>query len=366
MIEVPLSRPCIDEGEIERVREVMKSGWLTAGKYLHLFEEEFRKFVGCPYALGVETCTAGLMLLITALKIRGEVIVPTFTYAATANAVINTGNEVVLADISEDDYGISTEDVCRKITDRTRAVVIVHYGGQALDRTHLREIAEEKNIWVIEDAAHSLGAKFLSGEMVGARGYCAFSFYPNKNITTGHGGMVTTHDKAVAEKVKVLRNQGITLSAWERGSSGYDVVEAGYSFIMNDIAAAIGYEQIKKVEKLNRRRKEIARIYSEEFEDLPLILPNFGERAVYYIYPVQILIGNRDKFREELAKRGVQTSIHYIPLHLTSYYSKYARGEYTVAEKVYKRIVSLPIYSCMTDEEAYHVVSCVKEAIKCV
>lgn len=364
-LKVPLARPCIGAEEIERVKEVIESGWLTGGKYLAMFENEFRNYLGCRNAIGVETCTAGIMLLIRALEIKGEVIVPTLTYAATANAVINTGNKVVLADISEEDYGISTEDVIERINDRTKGIIIVHYGGQALERKYLMEIAEEKDIKVIEDAAHSLGAKFTDGRFVGSSGHCSFSFYPNKNITTGHGGMVTTHDDVVAEKVKILRNQGVSLSAWERGTAGYDVLDAGYSFLMNDIAAAMGYEQIKKIERLNRRRKEIAEIYDEEFEDLPLILPRFGEGSVYYIYPIQLLEGNRDKFREELMRRGVQTSIHYIPLHMTSYYSRYATGKYPVAEKVYRRIVSLPIYSCMSDEEVLYVVSSVKEAIKC-
>ena len=363
-MKVPLARPCLGDEEISRVEEVLRSGWLTGGRYLRLFEEEFRKYVGAKYAFGVETCTAGLMLLLKSLSIKGEVIVPTFTYAATANAVINTGARVILADISEEDYGISTEDVVKKITEKTEAIIIVHYGGQALERRELREIAEDRGIYVIEDAAHSIGAKFGNKKYIGAEGYCAFSFYPNKNITTGHGGMVTTHDEEVAKKIKVLRDQGITSSAWERESEGYDVVDAGYSFLMNDIAAAIGYEQIKKLDKLNSRRVEIAKIYNEEFENLPLILPNFGEGCVYHIYPVQVLGKNRDEFRKYLEKMGVQTSIHYLPLHMTSYYSKFSFGKYEVAEKVYRRIVSLPIYSCMSDDEVMYVVRAVKEALK--
>ncbi|AKG91243.1 putative pyridoxal phosphate-dependent protein [Geoglobus ahangari] len=376
VMNIPFARPYITQEEIRAVTEVLKSGWLSMGEKTVMFERAFAEYIGSKYAVATNSCTSALFLSLKVLGIgRGdEVILPTFTFTATANTVVHCGAKPVFVDIDEKTYNIDPDSVEERITDNTKAIIVVHYAGQPADMRKIMKIAKTYGLKVIEDAAHAAGAKYENGKKVGALGnLTCFSFYATKPMTTGEGGMITLDDGYLADKLRILRLHGISKDAWKRylenNSWYYEVIEAGYKCNPTDLASAIGLEQLRKLDWMNTRRKKIAEYYNEHLNDLDIILPYVRPKieSAYHLYPIRLVKYNRDKFINEMAKRGVGTSVHFMPLHLTRFYRKmfkYKKGDFPVAERVFRSIVSLPIYPQLTERHLEYVVRCVKEILK--
>jgi len=376
---LPPFRPCIGEEEINEVIDTLKSDWITMGPKTLKFEELFRNYIGSKFAISLNSCTAGLHLSLVALNIKDgdEVITTPYTFAATGNVIVHQRAKPVFVDIDKETYNINVEEIENAITERTKAIIPVHYAGHPCEMDEILKIAEDYNLYVIEDAAHALGAEY-KGKKIGTIGdTTSFSFYATKNITTGEGGMVTTDNEEIAEKIKILRLHGISRDAWKRysseGSWYYEIIECGYKYNMTDIQASIGIPQLKKAEVMRKRREEIAKIYNEEFDNLEgLIIPTIKKHVkhAWHLYPLLIDIDrlkiNRNKFIEELKKQNIGTSVHFIPLHLHPFYGKtfgYKKGDFPNAEWVYEREISLPIYPKMTDDDVIDVVNAVKKIV---
>lgn len=368
---VPFSIPDITQQDREAVLEAIDSRWLTGGPRVKKFEEQFASYVGVKYAVAVNSCTAALHLTMRALDVGpdDEVIVPTLTFAATANASLFCGAKPVFADIDEKTFNISPQDVLRRITARTKAIIVVHYGGQPCDMNEIMQIAEEHKLAVIEDCAHSLGASYFSRQTgsIGTAG--CFSFYPTKNITTLEGGMVTSNDKDLVHRISIMRSHAMTRGARERSDSltwYYDVVDLGYNYRLNEVQAALGMSQLSRVDEMNNRRIERAHYYTQRLKKgKGLILPFESENRthVYHLYVVRVAkrkFGmSRDQLFRGLSEKGIGLSVHYTPLHLMTFYRKRLgtkRGDYPVAERVYDEILSLPLFAAMSQNQIEYVV----------
>jgi perosamine synthetase len=369
--------PQIDDDEIRSVVETLKSGWLTTGVKARQFEEDFAQYLGVGHAVAVNSCTAALHLALEAVGIEegDEVIVPTLTFTASAEVVLYLKAKPVLVDCLPDTFNIDPDHIERAITPRTKAIIPVHFGGQPCDMARILEIARRHHLYVIEDAAHALPAKYC-GQPVGTIGdITCFSFYATKTITTGEGGMATTDNPEWAARMRMMSLHGISHDAWKRyakeGSWYYEVLCPGFKYNLTDIGAAIGIEQLKKCDAFGSARTEIAIAYDEAFADVPEIRTPICGRELqhaWHLYVIQLELDRlkigRDQFIEALKERGVGTSVHFIPLHLHPYYRDtfgYARGDFPQASEVFERIISLPIYPRMTEADVGHVVEAVSE-----
>lgn len=371
--------PDIGEDEIAEVVDTLRGGWLTTGRKVHEFETRFAQYVGARHAVALSSCTAGLHLALVANRVgrRHEVLVPTMTFCASANVVVHAGARPVLVDVRPDTLNLDVDDLVRRITPRTRAIIAVDYGGQPTELDRLREVADAHHLLLVEDAAHAIGARF-GGRMVGSiADATAFSFYANKNLSTGEGGMVTTEDGTLAERIRVLGLHGMDRDAWKRytaeGSWFYEVVAAGFKYNMTDLQAAMGLHQLAKLEEALATREAYARRYDAAFADLPLdrpiTLPN--RRHALHLYPVLLRLDelriSRAEFIDELRARKIGTSVHFIPVHLHPFYRKrfrYQPGDLPAAEAAYQRIVSLPLYPKMTPRDVEDVVDAVRDVLR--
>ena len=377
---LPPFRPMIGEEEIREVIDTLNSDWITTGPKTHKFEELFREYIGCKHAIALNSCTAGLHLSLIAFEISegDEVITTPFTFTATVNVIIHQGAKPVFVDIERDTYNIDPEKVENVISDKTKAIIPVHYAGHPCEMDKIIKIAREYNLIVIEDAAHALGASY-KGKKIGNIGdVTSFSFYATKNITTGEGGMVTTNNNEIAEKIRLYRLHGISKDAWKRysseGSWYYEVIYPGYKYNMTDIQAAIGIHQLKKLKQMQKRREEIAKMYNEVFEDLPEIITPTVRKHVchaWHLYPIllntKLLRIGRNKFIEALKAENIGVSVHFIPIHLHTYYRNrfgFKKGDFPNAEYVYEREISLPIYPKMTDKDVEDVINAVKKIVE--
>jgi dTDP-4-amino-4,6-dideoxygalactose transaminase len=374
---LPYCLPLIGEDEIQEVVDSLRSGWVTTGPKVKRFEQDFAAYVGAKHAIAVNSCTAALHLSLAACGIGpgDEVVVPTLTFCATANVVVHLGARPVLVDVDANGL-MSVDSLSKAITSRTRAIVPVHFAGQACDLDSILQIASRGNIAVIEDAAHAVGARYQD-QRIGTRGRTtAFSFYATKNMTTGEGGMVTTGDDALAALIRRLALHGMSRDAWRRyteaGSWYYEVLEPGYKDNMTDIQAALGIHQLRKLESFIERRRMIAAVYDQAFAaidalELPVELP--GRRHVYHVYPIRLIPGmgvDRFTFIDELKQANIGTSVHFIPLHRHPYYRDAlgCRNEsFPMAEKLYEGYVSLPLYPRMTAGDVDDVIQAVHAAI---
>lgn len=376
---VPQSRADITEEEIDAVAQTLRSGWLTSGPAVRDFEHAFSDYLGGGiHASATNSATLGL---ITALKAIGigpgdEVITTTNTFTATAAAVHHLGGTPVLVDIDSDTLNIEPNRIEAAITPRTRALVPVHLGGLACDMDAIHDIATRHGLLVVEDAAHALPAS-SRGETVGAGRSAAtvFSFYATKSITTGEGGMITCGDPALAERIKRLRLHGISSDAFNRLNGNtwlYDVTEAGFKANMTDIAASIGLVQLRKLDAMWQRRNDIARRYYEGLADLPLVLPAQplpGDRHARHLFIVRLLPEvpfGRDQFIASMAELGVQCSVHYTPLHRHTVWQTLLDvdgRDFPVAEAVFARSLSLPLFSAMTDDDVSTVIEAVRSLL---
>ncbi len=357
---------------MQAVQSVLQSGWLTMGSVTQGFETAFAQYTGAKHALAVSNCTDGLHMACLALGLQpgDEVILPSLTFVATANAVRYTGATPVFADIvSERNLNISPESIESCITGRTRAIIVVHYGGYACDMPGILSLAEKHGLSVIEDAAHAAGA-WLDSRHLGTWGHIGcFSFFSNKNMTTGEGGMVTTNDDALYEKLRLFRSHGMTSLTWDRHRGhawSYDVVELGYNYRIDEIRAALGLEQLKKLDHFNERRRQLVQQYRETLQELaPQVLAPFeSHRGVTaaHIMPVLLPAGvDRRAFMDRMKESGIQTSIHYPPIHHFSAYNQYTHTSLPVTESVVEREITLPLYPRLSQEDVLSVVQAVRK-----
>lgn len=377
MTLVPFCVPDIDEQDKQGVMDVLSSQWLTGGNKTIEFEEKFASYVGTKYVISVNSCTAALHLIMIGLHIGigDEVIVPTLTFAATANAPVFCGAKPVFADIDVNTLNISPESIVEKITPKTKAIIVVHLAGNPCDMDAIRKIAKDYKLYLVEDCAHSLGATYRHIQTGNMSNAGAFSFYPTKPMTTGEGGIVVTNDEELYKEMKLMRSHFMTKEAFERSEFGnwrYDVAGLGYNYRMSEISASLGITQLDKLNWMNDKRDWIVRYYNRELKVKGIIKPyrikNTTSSDHLYIIRVTKEFGmNRDALIKKLAERGIECSVHYTPLHLMSFYQKeygYKYGDYTVAENVYNEILSLPIYSKMNINQAEYVVNSIKELAK--
>ncbi|MGC2332166.1 MAG: DegT/DnrJ/EryC1/StrS aminotransferase family protein [Candidatus Acidiferrales bacterium] len=375
--QIPFHRASVGEDEVQAVSEVIRSGWLTMGPKTVEFEAAFARYVRAEHAIAVSSCTAALHLALEAVGVGAgdEVLVPTNTFTATAEVVTYLGAKPVLVDVDPLTLNLDAADAVRCLTSRTRAIIPVHFAGQPSDMTKISEVADTHGLHVIEDAAHALPASHRGSRVGSLSVLTAFSFYATKPMTTGEGGMVTTGNADYAERMRIMRLHGIGRDAWKRysaeGSWRYEVVAAGFKYNMTDIQAALGLVQLGKCDAMYRQRARIAARYTSSFQQIEALEPPAALEYVdpsWHLYVLRLHLDrlkmNRSDFIDELRRRGVGTSVHFIPLHLHPYYQSsfgYRVGDCPVAEREYQRCVSLPIYPDMTDEDVQRVIEVVAE-----
>jgi dTDP-4-amino-4,6-dideoxygalactose transaminase len=369
---LPFNKAFIEEQDIEEVLEVLRSGWLTTGPRVKQFEAAFSQFTGAAHAVALSSCTAALHLALAAVGVSegDEVIIPTMTFASTGETVLYFKARPVLVDCAPGSFHVDPRKVEAAITNRTKAIVPVHYSGYACDMDAILEIASKHGLKVIEDAAHALPATY-KGRMIGTLGdITCFSFYATKTLTTGEGGMVTTENGEYAERIRGLSLHGISKDAWKRysaeGSWRYDIQEVGYKYNLTDMQAALGLTQLAKREVTHALRTQLADCYKrglaalDAFETprIPDHVTNAWHLYVLQVKPDALRIG-RDRVIEELKIRGIGTSVHFIPLHLHSLYQRlgYREGQFPNAEARFNGAISLPLYPGMTDEDSDRVIA---------
>lgn len=379
---IPFNIPDITEEEINEVVDTLKSGWLAKGPKTIKFEEKFAKFVGAKYAIGMNSCTAALHISLIAAGIGegDEVITTSMTFAASVNTIVHVGATPIFVDIDPETGCIDPDEIEKNITDKTKAIVPVHYAGQACDLDRIYEIADKYNLFVSEDAAHAIFTRY-KGKMIGnkPKGAVSYSFYATKNLAMGEGGILVTDDEEIAKKARMLVTHGMSANAWNRyskeGSWAYDIEEPGFKYNMFDLQAALGMVQLDRLPKMQKRREEIAKIYCEELGQLKGIeIPKtskFTTTHAWHLFIIKvnktILKIDRNELIEELAKRNIGTSVHFIPVHFMSAYRKrfnYEEGFLPVTEKWFDEIISLPLYSKMTNKDVEDVVSAIRDIIQ--
>ena len=374
---IPLADIDFGPEEEQAVQAVLRRRWVSMGEETQLFEAEFAQFLGAPHAIAVTNATAALHLACLAVGLGpgDEVIVPSLTFVATANAIRYTGALPVFADIeSARQLTVSPDAIRDRITPRTRAIMVMHYAGYACDMPAILELARQHRLTVLEDAAHSIGAE-LDGRRLGTWGDIAcFSFFANKNMTTGEGGMLTTGDGNAAEQLRRLRSHGMTSLTWDRHQGhawSYDVPELGYNYRIDELRASLGRVQLRKLPGNNQRRRFLTGLYREMLAELaPQVnIPFVSAKGVscYHIMPILLPAdADRETFMMQMKDRGVQTSIHYPPVHLLGAYRRHAdgsRGSLAVTEDVARHEVTLPLYPAMQESDVAWVVESVRMAL---
>ena len=380
---LPFALPEIGEDEINEVVDTLRSGWVTTGPKARRFEQDFAAFLGEPQieCISVNSATAGLHLALEAIGIGpgDEVITTTHTFTATAEVVRYLGADVVLVDIDPATLNIDPKLVEAAITPRTKAIVPVHYAGLAVDMIAILDIARKHGLRVVEDAAHALPTT-LEKELIGTMGSDAtvFSFYANKTMTTGEGGMLVTRNAELAKRAKVMRLHGINRDAFDRFTAKvpswyYEIVAPGFKYNLTDIAAALGIHQLKRIPAFQARREQIAQQYLGAFVDLPLIMPPLpveGDTHSWHLFVLRLaddLEMERDAFIEQMYARGIGCSVHYIPLHLQPYWrERYSLRpeQFPHSQKAYERMLSIPLYTAMTDADVQRVITAVREIVQ--
>lgn len=362
---IPLFKPSMGNEEIKAVTDVIKSSWVGLGPKTQEFEESFAKFIGTKYAIGFNSCTAALHLAVKVLGIEpgSEIITTPMTFVSTAFAANYNSLKPVFADIERDTLNINPEDIERKITKKTKAIIPVHFGGHACRMSEIMEIAKRHNLHVIEDAAHAAGSE-LNGRKLGTFGEMScFSFHAVKNMTIGDGGILTTNRREHYERLKRLVWCGIDKSTFARQNKNrydwdYDVKEIGYKFHLNDILSSIGIVQLKKLERMNERRRQIRDMYNKAFKNLDFIecpVNKSGIKSSCHNYVAKIKKGNRNELINYLKERGITGGVHYKPVYLFPVYG-HIKADCPVAEEVWTKLITLPVFPDMTDNQANFVI----------
>lgn len=382
MEHIPFHRPFVGGEEEAAVLRVLRSGWLTTAAEAKAFEQEFAAQAGARHAVAVNSATAGLHLALEAAGVGpgDRVITTPYTFTSSAEVIRYLGADPLFVDVRESDLNISPELIDSLGPEKTRkvkAILPVHIGGHACDMPRILATADRHGWAVVEDAAHAFPGT-LNGRALGTLGDAGvYSFYATKTITTGEGGMIVTDNDAMARRMSVMRLHGIDREVWDRYTSNrpswqYDVVDAGYKYNMPDLLAAIGRVQLKRAGEMREARANIASVYSNRLRDLDFVsTPSQSPESSWHLYVTRLeldrLTIDRDAFIAELAQRGVSTSVHYIPLHLMRYYRERYRlkpGDFPVSSREYLRVLSLPIYPGLTNEQIDHVVASIEEVGK--
>lgn len=379
---LPFSLPDIGEEEINEVVDTLRSGWVTTGPKTKQFEQDFAEYLGDGVqALAVNSATSGLHLALEALGVQvgDEVIIPSYTFTATAEVIRYLGATPVFVDSCEDTMNISPEAVERAITDKTKVIMPVHFAGLACDMDALIAIAKKHNLKIVEDAAHAFPTKY-KGKLIGTLDTDAvvFSFYANKTMTTGEGGMVVSRDQAIIDRCKIMRLHGISRDAFDRYQSKtpawyYEVVAPGFKYNMPDIGAAIGLHQLKKINRFQDLREKYAEEYFKQLSDLPLILPakpaEENSQHAWHLYPIRLADTvniSRDEFIVRMAEKGIGCSVHFIPLHKQPVWRDtyhLTPEQFPIAEQAYQREVSIPLFTKMTSDDQQHVINSIREIL---
>ncbi len=372
---IPYGRQIIEEDDIQAVVDVLKSDFLTTGPKVAEFEKSVADYVGAKYAVAIANGTAALHAACFAAGIGegDEVITTPLTFAASANCVLYLGGRPVFADVDARTYNIDPEDIRRKITDRTRAIIPVHLAGQPCDLDEIHKIAKEYHLIVIEDGAHALGSTY-KGKKIGALSdMTTFSFHPVKPLTTGEGGMIVTNQEELYQKLILFRGHGITrdsnLLTKNEGSWFYQQLDLGYNYRITDIQCALGCSQMKKLDRFLSRRRELARRYDEAFRDCPQIVTPYQlpeTDSGYHLYIIQVIGCDRKWVFDVLRKKGIGVNVHYIPVYYHPYYQEHGYQDTCCpnAEQLYEHFISIPLHAGLTDEEQEYIIHAIRETVK--
>ena len=373
-IKVPFVVPNIELSDKHAIETALKSNLLTDGPILRKFENEFCKFTGSKYAIGVSNATSALHLSLKSIGIKkgDEVIIPNITFVATANAVLYVDATPVLVDVNDNDINISIKSIEKSITKKTKAIIPVHFAGKSCDMLAIQKLAKKYNLEIIEDCAHALGTKFNKIHVGNFGKTGCFSFYPTKNLTTFEGGMVITNSKKIASKIRSMRNHGINKSLKERFSTGYpwdfDVSELGYNFRLDEIRSSLGLNQLKRLHKMNKLRQDASRYYKKQLKSIngiELLDDSNLTNNSCHLFVIKILknfIVDRNLLFKYLLKNGIRTSVHYKPLNKFSFYKSKSKiySSLEVSEQLYSKILSLPLFPQITKHELDLVINSIK------
>lgn len=375
---INFSQPSITKREIKNVEKVLQSGWLTTGSWTNLFADKINGYIGSKYCVPVSSCTAALhlALICAGIKPGDEVITTPFTFVSTINVIIHLGAKPVFVDIKANDFIIDEKKIEEKITKKTKAILVVHYAGFCADLDYLRRLCKKYKLKLIEDAAHAFGSKYKK-EFIGQKSeFCAFSFYPTKNITTGEGGALVTNNKKVYERAKILSLHGINKDGWKRYSSfgtwQYDVVEFGYKYNLTNIASAIGIAQIERIKQLQKKREFLYKNYVsllKNIRGIEILEGNSYSKPFRHLFVIKITdpkIG-RNFVIEKLKKENIICSVHFIPVYKFSIYKKTLRisiNNFPKTQKAYLQCISLPFSSTIKKKQNAEIISNINTVIK--
>jgi perosamine synthetase len=376
---LPYGKQWIEEDDIKAVVDVLKGDFLTTGPYIGEFERAVADYVGAKYAVAFSNGTAALHGACYAAGIGegDEVITTPITFAASANCVLYQGGSPVFADIEEKTYNINPQEIEKKVTEKTKAIIPVDFTGQPVNLDAIHEIAKKHNLVVIEDAAHALGAKY-KGKMVGSfSDMTMFSFHPVKHITSGEGGIITTNSKDYYDKLLMFRSHGITRDTDKllenHGPWYYEMQFLGYNYRMTDFQAALGVSQLKKIDSFVSRRKKYVEMYNEAFKEVKQVITPFQHKdsdSSWHLYIIKLdldaLTVSRKEIFQALQAKNIGVNVHYIPVHLLPFYKElgHKNGDYPIAENLYERIITLPLFPAMEEKDVQDVIDAVKETIR--
>jgi UDP-4-amino-4-deoxy-L-arabinose-oxoglutarate aminotransferase len=370
---LPFTRPSITEAEIREVSETLRSGWITSGPRVAAFEKEFCQYVSAPSGIAVTSGTAGFHILLQALGIGSgdEVITPSLTWPSPVNMMEFVGAGPVFADIDRQTFQLDPASAERVLTPKTKAIVPVHFAGQPCDLDAFEALCEKHGLILIEDAAHAIGTEYRGQRIGSGKNPAVFSFHAIKNLTTGEGGLITVSDERLRDRLVSLRFHGVDQDAWKRyareASKGYDLLEPGWKYNLTDLQAAVGLAQLRRIEEMNARRAKLAELYDRLFDGIPeVIRPGrvpYPSRHAWHLYTILVDSEKtgltRDEFREEMRKRNIGTGLHFLAVHELSFYRERYRPVRKLlrnSEYVAARIVSLPLFPDMRDEDVVEVV----------
>ena len=379
---IPFAMPDISKREIKLVTKSLKSGWLTSGPVTRKFENSFREISQSKYALAVNSATSGLHLALEAIGIkRGDlVIVPSMTFTATAEVVRYMGADPIMCDVEASTLNIDPSEIKeillenKKKLSKIKAIIVVHYAGVICNLKEIKKIADEYKLKIVEDAAHTLPYQFQKVEKYRKNNIAVYSFYATKAMTTGEGGMITTNSKKIADRISLMRLHGINRDSWNRQGNtkswSYDIVAPGFKYNLSDVLSSIGVIQLERARKMQMKRKIIAQKYInffENYDSINVLHKDYGLNHSWYLFVILLPAKKREQFFEKMRLKGIQCSVHFIPLYHMSYWKKrykLRKSNFSVCEKNFQKIISLPIYSKLSNDQREYILSSMKEILK--